>query len=170
MAILVSRKAYSEVSADVLYSLERELIGSIGIPPLTESFYHICRGNASPLFGGVPIPGRQSSLYGYRPVSSVGRNNVRNRLCLFLTFIFRLRRKMRAGSEGLKSPVKILDTPPKFNLRPGKFLYAGFLFKFSIDDKKVNPKFIEYFCQFKQYRDWILCSTLFLPEWFWLPC
>ena len=37
----------------------------------------------------------------------------------------------------------------------GEFVYAGFLIKFSIDEKKVNPKYIKYFCQSKQYRDWI---------------
>ena len=37
----------------------------------------------------------------------------------------------------------------------GKFVYAGFLIKFSIDENKVNPKYIKYFCQSKQYKDWI---------------
>lgn len=37
----------------------------------------------------------------------------------------------------------------------GEFVYAGFLIKFSIDDTKVNPKYIKYFCQSKQYKDWI---------------
>lgn len=37
----------------------------------------------------------------------------------------------------------------------GVFVYAGFLIKFSIDDRKVNPKYIKYFCQSKQYRDWV---------------
>lgn len=37
----------------------------------------------------------------------------------------------------------------------GEFVYAGFLIKFSIDEKKVNPKYIKYFCQSKQYKDWI---------------
>ena len=37
----------------------------------------------------------------------------------------------------------------------GEFVYAGFLIKFSIDGKKVNPKYIKYFCQSKQYKDWI---------------
>lgn len=37
----------------------------------------------------------------------------------------------------------------------GEFVYAGFLIKFSIDKKKVNPKYIKYFCQSKQYKDWI---------------
>ena len=37
----------------------------------------------------------------------------------------------------------------------GEFVFAGFLIKFSIDENKVNPKYIKYFCQSKQYRDWI---------------
>ena len=37
----------------------------------------------------------------------------------------------------------------------GEFVYAGFLIKFSLDEKKVNPKYIKYFCQSKQYKDWI---------------
>ena len=37
----------------------------------------------------------------------------------------------------------------------GEFVYAGFLIKFSIDEDKVNPKYIKYFCQSKQYKDWI---------------
>lgn len=37
----------------------------------------------------------------------------------------------------------------------GKFVYAGFLIKFSIDSQKVNPKFIKYYCQSKNYKDWV---------------
>lgn len=37
----------------------------------------------------------------------------------------------------------------------GEFVYAGFLIKFSIDEQKINPKFIKYYCQSQQYRDWI---------------
>lgn len=37
----------------------------------------------------------------------------------------------------------------------GEFVYAGFLIKFSIDEEKVNPKYIQYYCQSKQYKDWI---------------
>ena len=39
----------------------------------------------------------------------------------------------------------------------GELVYAGFLIKFSIDEKKVNPKYIKYFCQSKQHKDWINC-------------
>lgn len=37
----------------------------------------------------------------------------------------------------------------------GKFVYAGFLIKFSIDEKKVNPKHVKYYCMSKSYRDWV---------------
>ena len=37
----------------------------------------------------------------------------------------------------------------------GAFAYAGFLIKFSLDPKKVNPKFIKYFCQSEQYKQWV---------------
>lgn len=37
----------------------------------------------------------------------------------------------------------------------GEFVYAGFLIKFSIDPNCVNPKYVKYYCQSKQYRDWV---------------
>lgn len=37
----------------------------------------------------------------------------------------------------------------------GVFVYAGFLIKFSIDPKKVNPKYVKYYCRSKQYNDWV---------------
>lgn len=37
----------------------------------------------------------------------------------------------------------------------GEFVYAGFLIKFSIDPQKVNPKYVKYYCQSKQYKNWI---------------
>ena len=37
----------------------------------------------------------------------------------------------------------------------GELVYAGFLIKFSIDQEKVNPKYIKYYCQSRQYKDWI---------------
>lgn len=37
----------------------------------------------------------------------------------------------------------------------GKFVYAGFLIKFSIDETKVNPKYIKYYCLSRQYKDWV---------------
>ena len=37
----------------------------------------------------------------------------------------------------------------------GEFVYAGFLIKFSIDDKKINPKYVKYYCQSSDYKGWI---------------
>lgn len=37
----------------------------------------------------------------------------------------------------------------------GKFVYAGFLIKFSIDPSKINPRYVKYFCLSQQYKDWI---------------
>ena len=37
----------------------------------------------------------------------------------------------------------------------GKFVYAGFLIKFSIDPKKINPKYVKYYCLSQTYKDWI---------------
>lgn len=37
----------------------------------------------------------------------------------------------------------------------GKFVYAGFLIKFSIASDKVNPKFIKYYCMSDLYKGWI---------------
>ena len=37
----------------------------------------------------------------------------------------------------------------------GNFVYAGFLIRFSLDRKKVNPRYIKYYCQSAQYWDWV---------------
>lgn len=37
----------------------------------------------------------------------------------------------------------------------GEFVYAGFLIKFSLDETKVNPKYIKYYCLSNQYKEWI---------------
>lgn len=37
----------------------------------------------------------------------------------------------------------------------GEFVYAGFLIKFSIDPKKVNPKYVKYYCMSEPYKGWI---------------
>ena len=37
----------------------------------------------------------------------------------------------------------------------GEFVYAGFLIKFSIDPEKANPKYIKYYCQSAQYKNWV---------------
>jgi len=42
-----------------------------------------------------------------------------------------------------------------FDGTDGDFVYAGFLIKFSIDPKKVNPQFVKYYCQSKDYYDWV---------------
>ena len=39
--------------------------------------------------------------------------------------------------------------------RDGEFVYAGFLIKFSIDENKVNPKFIKYYCLSDEYKGWV---------------
>ena len=37
----------------------------------------------------------------------------------------------------------------------GEFVYAGFLIKFSIEEDKINPKYVKYYCQSSEYRGWI---------------
>ena len=37
----------------------------------------------------------------------------------------------------------------------GVFVYAGFLIKFSLDPKKVNPFYVKYYCQSEMYRNWV---------------
>lgn len=37
-------------------------------------------------------------------------------------------------------------------------VYAGFLIKFSLDENKVNPKFIKYYCLSQVYKNWIEAS------------
>lgn len=37
----------------------------------------------------------------------------------------------------------------------GEFVYAGFLIKFSIDEAKINPKYVKYYCQSSEYKGWI---------------
>ena len=37
----------------------------------------------------------------------------------------------------------------------GELVYAGFLIKFSIDSTKINPRYVKYYCQSKQYRGWV---------------
>lgn len=34
-------------------------------------------------------------------------------------------------------------------------VYAGFLIKFSLDEKKVNPKFMKYYTMTKEYMNWV---------------
>ena len=42
-----------------------------------------------------------------------------------------------------------------YSKEDGELVYAGFLIKFSLDPKKVNPSFIKYYAQSKQYKDWL---------------
>ncbi|MGV2643215.1 restriction endonuclease subunit S, partial [Clostridium perfringens] len=37
----------------------------------------------------------------------------------------------------------------------GELVYAGFLIKFSLDSKKVNPKFMRYYTLSEEYRKWV---------------
>ena len=37
----------------------------------------------------------------------------------------------------------------------GELVYAGFLIKFSIDPKKINPEYVKYYCKTKEYKEWI---------------
>ncbi|MBR4561790.1 MAG: restriction endonuclease subunit S [Bacteroidales bacterium] len=37
----------------------------------------------------------------------------------------------------------------------GELVYAGFLIKFSLDDKKVNPRILKYYTHSKPYYDWV---------------
>lgn len=42
-----------------------------------------------------------------------------------------------------------------YDPRDGRFAYAGFLIKFTLDPEKVNPRYIKYYIQSKQYWDWV---------------
>lgn len=37
-------------------------------------------------------------------------------------------------------------------------VFAGFLIKFSLDNEKVNPRFIKYYCLSQNYKNWIASS------------
>lgn len=37
----------------------------------------------------------------------------------------------------------------------GILVYAGFLIKFSLDENKVNPKYIKYYCLSKKFKNWV---------------
>lgn len=37
----------------------------------------------------------------------------------------------------------------------GELVYAGFLIKFSLDDKRVNPRILKYYTHSKPYYDWV---------------
>lgn len=42
-----------------------------------------------------------------------------------------------------------------YDKKDGVLVYAGFLIKFSIDPKKVNPKILKYYTHSQPYYDWI---------------
>lgn len=37
----------------------------------------------------------------------------------------------------------------------GELVYAGFLIKFSLDEKKVNPRLLKYYTHSQPYYDWV---------------
>lgn len=37
----------------------------------------------------------------------------------------------------------------------GEFVFAGFLIKFSLDEKKLNPRIMKYYTHSKPYYDWV---------------
>lgn len=39
--------------------------------------------------------------------------------------------------------------------RDGELIYAGFLIKFSLDNKKVNPRILKYYTHSQPYYDWV---------------
>lgn len=42
-----------------------------------------------------------------------------------------------------------------YEKKDGEFVFAGFLIKFSLDERCVYPKFIKYYCQTDQYWGWV---------------
>jgi restriction endonuclease S subunit len=56
----------------------------------------------------------------------------------------------RTGSIGLNYFYKPSD---------GKLVFAGYLIKFSVNPAKIIPEYVKYFCQTKQYYDWVLSSS-----------
>lgn len=42
-----------------------------------------------------------------------------------------------------------------YDPRDGKIAYASFLIRFTLDPKKVNPKYVKYYCLSKRCKDWI---------------
>lgn len=42
-----------------------------------------------------------------------------------------------------------------YDSKDGELVYAGFLIKFSLDETKINPKFMKYFTQSEKYKSWI---------------
>lgn len=42
-----------------------------------------------------------------------------------------------------------------YDERDGKFVYAGFLIKFSLDETKVNPKYVKLYTLSDKYKNWV---------------
>ena len=42
-----------------------------------------------------------------------------------------------------------------YNSSDGELVYAGFLIKFSLDEKKVNPRILKFYTHSKPYYDWV---------------
>lgn len=42
-----------------------------------------------------------------------------------------------------------------YDPRDGEFAFAGFLIKFAVDNARINPRWVKYFCQSQQYSDWV---------------
>lgn len=42
-----------------------------------------------------------------------------------------------------------------YDPRDGEFAFAGFLIKLSLDNSKVNPRFVKYYAQSKPYWNWV---------------
>jgi type I restriction enzyme S subunit len=42
-----------------------------------------------------------------------------------------------------------------YDKRDGELIFAGFLIRYKLDDKKINPKYLKYFTLSKQYKSWI---------------
>ena len=53
----------------------------------------------------------------------------------------------------------LIENAIKYNKNDGELVYAGFLIKFSIDSKKIEPRYLAYYCQSKNY--WNQVKSLF---------
>lgn len=48
----------------------------------------------------------------------------------------------------------------------GELVFAGFLIKFSLDDKKINPKYMKYYVLSEEYKSWVnsMCTGSTRPN------
>lgn len=42
-----------------------------------------------------------------------------------------------------------------YDVNDGTLVYAGFLIKFSLDESKINPKFMKYYTLSSEYKNWL---------------